>query len=250
MGYAEYLPSPTLRSWVRCFWSILDEPSDEIQEVWPDGCVELVFNLGNVLLVDVDGSSRPFPKVAVLGLQTDILKVKSEGVVRLLGARLLPFGIKDWQPSELESLAAEIDPLLRAENFEKAVKHLEVWLERQPEVDSRIGSALKKIYTGNGNVSVAELARIEGISSRQLQRLFLSSLGVSPKMLARVVRFSRSWSLMLGKPDLSLAGLALELGYTDQAHFNNEFSSFGKQSPSTFRKNRAQKQRMSHSSKT
>ncbi len=241
MGYTEYLPSPALRSWVKCFWSIRDEPSEEVQEVWPDGCVELVFNFGNVFLVDAEGSSHPFPRVTVLGLQTNILKVRSEGIVRLLGARLLPFGIKDWQREELESLATAIEPFLRAEKFGEAVKHLEEWLQGQPEVDNRITSALKLLYADAGNVSISELAKMEGISSRQLERQFTSRLGVSPKLLSRVVRFARSWSLMLGKPELSLAELALELGYSDQAHFSNEFHSFGKQSPKAFRKNRQEK---------
>ncbi len=236
MGYTEYPPSPAIERWVKCFWSILDEPTDEIQEVWPDGCLELVFNLGNIFLVDDDGLSHPLPKAVVVGLQTQILKVRCNGPVRLLGARLLPFEMRDWQAEELEALATDIEPLLRAEEFGAAVKLLEEWLKRQPELDSGISRALKELYTGAGGISISELAEIEGVSARQLQRQFSAQLGVSPKMLARVVRFARSWSLMLRKPDLSLADLALELGYSDQAHFSNEFSSFGKQSPRAFRK--------------
>ena len=78
MGYTEYPPPAALKDWVKCLWSIRDEPSESVQEVWPDGCVELVFNAGDTFLVGADGSSRPFPRVAVVGLQTQILRVRSE----------------------------------------------------------------------------------------------------------------------------------------------------------------------------
>jgi hypothetical protein len=32
MAYAEHAPDPRLRSWVKCFWTIQDEASDEVQE--------------------------------------------------------------------------------------------------------------------------------------------------------------------------------------------------------------------------
>jgi len=83
MGYTEYPAPGDLKDWVKCFWSISDEPSDAVQEVWPDGCVELVFSLGNIFQVQADGSEHPFPKAVVIGLQTGIMRVRSEGVVRL-----------------------------------------------------------------------------------------------------------------------------------------------------------------------
>jgi hypothetical protein len=45
--------------------------AEAAQEVWPDGCVELLFILGNTFLANADGSSHPFPKVTVLIADTD-----------------------------------------------------------------------------------------------------------------------------------------------------------------------------------
>jgi len=102
-------------------------------------------------------------------------------------------------------------------------------------MDGQLVSVLRSLYEQGGNISVSQLASAEGLSSRQLERMFAAKLGVSPKTLARLIRFAQSWSIMLSKPDLSLTDLALELGYTDQAHFSNEFKSFGRQSPRAFR---------------
>jgi AraC-like DNA-binding protein len=234
MAYAEYPPAPALQDWVKCFWSIQEDPSETVQEVWPDGCIELLFNLGNNFLVNADGRSQAFPKVVVIGLQTKTMRVRSEGEVRLLGARMLPFGVRSWKSEELHSLGMDVERQLRLGQFQVAVHVLEAWLLRQPKMEDNLTLALRTLYANNGNMTVADMAISQGVSSRQMQRIFAKRLGISPKTLAKVVRFAGSWSRLLDKPDLSLAELALELGYSDQAHFSNEFRSFGKQSPRTF----------------
>ncbi len=236
MGYAEYQPHADLRHRVKCFWSIDDPASSEVQEVWPDGCLELLFTPGNNFLVAAGGQAEPFPTVCVLGLQTRILRVRTEGAVRLLGARMLPGALGDWDHGALLALGARIQPLLRAARFCEAVAVLEPWLLRRPPVDSTLAAAIRSLYSAAGNVTVADLARSQGLSSRQLQRSFAARLGLSPKTLSKLVRFAESWSRLLQKPDLPLAELALDLGYSDQAHFSNEFASFGNQSPGRFRR--------------
>jgi len=196
--------------------------------------VELVFSPGNTFLVNTDGSSHRFPKAVVVGLQTKIIRVRTEGEVRLMGARMMPFGVRDWQADKLQALAVDIEPLLNQDQFQAAVNLLREWLLRQPLVEDRLVFSLRKLYAEAGNISIADLAASGRVTSRQLQRDFGARLGASPKTLARLVRFAESWSRMLKKPDVSLAELALELGYADQAHFSNEFSSIGKQSPRSF----------------
>jgi transcriptional regulator GlxA family with amidase domain len=164
------------------------------------------------------------------------MKVRAEGEVRLLGARILPFGVKDWQPEELEIVADRIEPLLQDLRFAEAVKLLDAWLLEQPPVEDALSAALKTLYAASGNVSISELADAQRISSRQLQRMFAAQLGIAPKTLAKLVRFALGWSTMLRQPDLTLAELALELGYSDQAHLTNDFRSLGRESPRVFRK--------------
>jgi AraC-like DNA-binding protein len=234
MGYAEYPPKAPLQDWVKCFWTIDDEPSDAVQEVWPDACVELLFSLGNCYFVNDDGSSKPIPRAAVIGLQTKTFRVRTQGALRLLGARLLPIGLGSWSRGDLESLASQIEPLLRADRFRLAIEVLETWLVHQPRVEDTTVTALRELYARAGNISIAQLAARQGQSQRQLERAFAKRLAISPKSLARIVRFAASWGRLLDKPNLSLADLAAELGYADQAHFSNEFRSFGGRSPGSF----------------
>lgn len=236
MGYTEYPPSAALRDWVKCFWSIMDPPSEQIQEVWPDGCLELIFTPGNTFRVDGDGSSERFPRAVVVGLQAEIMRVRTEGDVRLLGVRLFPFRVRDWQPSDLELLANRIEPLLTPAGLEEAVRIVDAWLSDQPPLEDTLMRTLRTLYESCGTLSVAELAAAQGVSSRHLQRSFAARFGLAPKALAKIVRFAHGWSMMLRRPELTLAELALELGYSDQAHLSNDFRSLGRQSPRAFRK--------------
>lgn len=60
------------------------------------------------------------------------------------------------------------------------------------------------------------------LSPRQLRRRCLSALGYGPKTLQRLLRFQRYLALSHFHPEISLASLAVEAGYADQAHLTHE----------------------------
>nr|WP_255639475.1 helix-turn-helix domain-containing protein [Deinococcus betulae] len=72
------------------------------------------------------------------------------------------------------------------------------------------------------------------LSSRQLERAFQTELGVSPKMLARAIRFDAVVEgLRLGSAG-QLTTLAYDLGFTDQSHLTREFKTMSLMTPSAF----------------
>jgi AraC-like DNA-binding protein len=73
-----------------------------------------------------------------------------------------------------------------------------------------------------GQVSVADIADDVGWSRKHLVDRFKRQVGLSPKVMARVLRFHRASDLMLhGVPNW--VDIALTCGYYDQAHMNREF---------------------------
>jgi len=64
--------------------------------------------------------------------------------------------------------------------------------------------------------SVAETARVVGLSDRQLLRRSLAAYGYGPKTLARILRFTRA--LDLARAGTDFASVAAATGYSDQAH--------------------------------
>src|SRR5690606_17252748 len=80
--------------------------------------------------------------------------------------------------------------------------------------------------------SVEVLARSAGLSRRALQRLFRDFLGASPKWVIRRNRLQEVAPRIERGQAPTLAALAAELGYTDQAHLARDFKSAVGKSPS------------------
>jgi AraC-like DNA-binding protein len=80
---------------------------------------------------------------------------------------------------------------------------------------------------------VEQLSQWIGISSRQMQRRFSAAVGYGPKMFQSVLRFQRLLNFAggTGTPQ-SLAELAANAGYADQAHMTREVQRFANCPPS------------------
>lgn len=68
---------------------------------------------------------------------------------------------------------------------------------------------------------IAALARLLGVSERQLERRFLRSVGITPKRFAVLRRFEHAVTLL--EKSASLANVAVDAGYYDQSHFIRDF---------------------------
>jgi AraC-like DNA-binding protein len=75
----------------------------------------------------------------------------------------------------------------------------------------------------NGNITIKALSATVGLSRRQLERLFLRHTGLSPKTFCATLRLKRVRDILQIDPAISLAYLAHDCGYTDQAHLANDF---------------------------
>jgi len=81
---------------------------------------------------------------------------------------------------------------------------------------------------------VPYLLRTLHLSERTLRRRFEESFGYGPKTLDRILRFHRYRRLRQTSSDASTAMLAVEAGYSDQAHLIRESRRLSGATPSTF----------------
>jgi AraC-like DNA-binding protein len=252
--YQEFIPHSVLQDYVKRFWILEKEYTDEdrIEEVTPDACVELILNFGSPY-VQIDGTKRrELSKICLVGLQSKPMRFQADGVVRIVAARFfawgaLPFLKHDVQPDSaikvefdagLNSLVSKIEPIVRANEYQKAVEELEDFLIGQrlnalfePQ---QIRAAAKLLYQTKGQHRIAELADYCNLTIRQLQRQFEAATGVSPKSLARSIRFESIRHRLMFEPETNLTDLAYEFGYSDQAHFIHDFKAFTDKTPSEF----------------
>ena len=198
-----------------------DDDDADSTLILPDGCMDLIWRNGKLVVAGVDRQAWRSPISAgeeIVGIR---LRPGVAGAVfgmpasELLDARV-----------HLEDLVGEEAPRL-AERLDGARSHDERHLlletlvasaiaDRAP--DSLVLAATRRL--GFPGSRVNELAEALGISERQLRRRFHDSVGYGPKTLDRILRFRRlvDQARAVSDGEVDLARLAAELGYADQAH--------------------------------
>jgi len=96
--------------------------------------------------------------------------------------------------------------------------------------------AILELVRSNGNMSIETIASMACISVRQFERISKERIGFSPKLFARLVRFSKAYRLRENNPLTSWTSIAYECGYFDQMHFIRDFKQFAGVTPGIIEK--------------
>jgi len=102
-----------------------------------------------------------------------------------------------------------------------------------PRQSSTVVEALRVIETSAGTTRISGLARALDISREHLARRFSAEVGIGPKAYSRIVRFENAMQRLQDGPD-SVAAIAHETGYADQAHLTREFGRMAGTTPVRF----------------
>ena len=78
----------------------------------------------------------------------------------------------------------------------------------------------------NGNISMKELESGLHISNRQIERLFNEYIGVSPKMLASLIRYQLLWKDIVCHQEYVQMEFVYKYGYSDQSHMHHDFKKY------------------------
>jgi AraC-like DNA-binding protein len=259
LKYHERKPHAILEDTVRCFWTHEGTYSaDAVQDITPDGCVELIFNFGTPYRLLTTTPPTVLPNAILVGFQKKTMPIQVDGTVKVVAARLFAWGPLALLSEEigcetLTSLASSWNALVESLKTEvlqgryaEAAAALEGFLiqrELAKTYDPKlVVAATKFLYHTKGQCRVEELAEACKTSVRQLQRGFQRDVGTSPKFLARTVRFEEAQRRLMLEPETELTGLAYECGYFDQAHFIKEFRAFTGKTPSEYAREMSQLQ--------
>lgn len=74
------------------------------------------------------------------------------------------------------------------------------------------------------------------LSQRQLERQFRKRMGMTPKEFLRILRVKKTITFLKHNPDAGLVDLAINNGFTDQAHMTREFKQIAKITPKQYSK--------------
>ena len=108
---------------------------------------------------------------------------------------------------------------------------------RRASVPAGVLWAWDRLVGSQGNVPIAAVVREVGWSRRHFIAQFKHELGVSPKVLARMMRFGQVVRWLRAGRTTDLAGLALDAGYYDQSHLNRDVREFAGETPGALARN-------------
>ncbi len=255
MEYQEHQPAAPLSRYVKCYWTLRDEPlrgEGTADRILPDGCTEWIVQLGDPMVESRGGGGfRTQPAQLIVGQTTQPFVIRPTGNVSTFGVRLWPgaahllIGLPE---RGLTDVAADAAPLLDgpgrlvhaalrgARSGEARCALMDEFLRRRlsgvrAECDPILHTC-RSIVGQGGRTSVESLANDVGLSRRQFERRFLAAVGIPPKLLARIVRFRSVFARLAGgNAAVRWADIAASAGYYDQSHLVRDFRQFAGLSP-------------------
>ena len=235
--YVEIAAPEDLQTWLDCLW-VRETSAKEPHIVLPDGCIDILFEREGALA----GTS------SVVGMMTCPVKVRRDSKMNILAGRFRPGGAAAFfhdSLSDLTDTAAPLHDLWRhsqavservtscectSEAIELLVTELRARLA--PPSSSRLQmceAAIAYIRT-EPRLRIEEVCAKVGVSRQALSAAFRDYVGLSPKLLARVLRIQHVLRVATQK-SVSWADLAQDVGCYDQSHLINEFQALTGKTP-------------------
>jgi AraC-like DNA-binding protein len=163
-----------------------------------------------------------------------------------LGTRALfgmPAAALAWTTVPLDMLLGPV-----ANQLEDRLRAATGWSARFGVLDDVLTRALREFRTpapevahawtclveGHGAIGVGDLATEVGWSRRHLTQRFRDEVGLTPKVMARVLRFDRARHMLQRTDAPSIAEVAATCGYFDQAHLTREWNELAGCSPTVW----------------
>jgi AraC-like DNA-binding protein len=137
-----------------------------------------------------------------------------------------------WSAGELDALRARLS--VARSHVDRLDVFETLLAARMPRVHGLHPAVAQGLRDIRASRPVHDVVRRSGYSHRGFVVLFSGAVGLTPKRYARVLRFQRALGRAARGED-GWAGIAADLGYSDQAHFNREFREFTGVTPSRYR---------------
>jgi AraC-like DNA-binding protein len=223
-------PPPQLADSIKAIWCARGTQAefDAPEPIVPDGCVEIVFNLGDRFVNARTGELQPRDLLA--GQMTGPVVALPTGDVDLIGVRFktgragAALRIPMWQLQDQLIAASDaisdvdrlVDDVRNARDGERIELLCRELAARLHGVDAdalrRVDRALGIIEASRGSMPIETVARRVGMTRRHLERQFREYVGLRAKHVARIARIHSALELLHQQPAMSGAEIAAVCG--------------------------------------
>ncbi len=230
------IPSVSTDRLVEGWWAATSTGSGDVV---PDGAVDLIWTPG--LTPFVAGPDRqPRPTGLAVGRRVVGVRLRPGVAASVLGdavdratGRAVSLD-QVWSRSDIERLAHALGhadgDLERAQALARAVG-------RRVPADWRPDAIVTHAVEHIRSAAPDHLAALDtgGLGDRQFRRRFSAAMGYGPTFYGRLIRLERFAGLVGRHPDRSLAQLAAQTGFSDQAHLARDVRQLLGTTPSRLR---------------
>jgi AraC-like DNA-binding protein len=246
-------PSAELTGIVREYWEVKGRLSPFREAVLPNGCVELMVNLGPAHRVFEGSGTGLWERSWFSGLQERSIFIESLDGTHLVSARMHPLGATQLfgfavpgianSIIDLEKLigpgAADLRAkLLAADGPGARFIILEMLLRDREKhrlsLPPFVREAAMRLEQTHGLLRVGALHEELDVSRKHLAVSFNRYVGVSAKAYARIQRFVWTVDRLRSTIDVEWSRIAAEAGYSDQSHLVRDFRRVGAASPTEY----------------
>ena len=208
-------------------WIVDDETHEPIQscrESWISGPHRKYFSIKTVENTELMavrfrlGGLHPLIKVAASEVTDRVVK----------SADLLGESVTNLRSELIETAEPEAKVHLLA-------RWLQDHIDSSLSVPSGIQQALDSISESPSLNELSQSVARSGFSQKHAIELFKKHVGLRPKDLQRIIRFSQALASVQSGEDVPWTQLSIDCGYNDQSHFIRDFKKFSGFTPSGFR---------------
>lgn len=221
---------------------------DDLKLIVPNACLKLIIPIKNGIVGTLNGNTHTSKqyKMTLAGVsdmpaEVDIdedapagnitVEFTPMGAYRFFNLKLAEVknAIHNYSDIAGKTVLELEDRLAHTATLHGKVRLVQQYLLQQLHAssdDNVFDYAVQKILNTNGRVTIKELERVTGYSSRWLNMKFTEKLGVSPKNLSSIIRFQQYYKALATNGEMFFLEREFYNYYYDQSHFIKDFKRF------------------------
>lgn len=255
-----YIPHPLLQDFVQCIMVVhaeMDQQAGPVITPYPPTPQNsLFFYINDQIKVQLDSNGKfiPQPRSVVVGPQLtrvtlDINRSHKAvrigfhpgGLHRLMGCSMAEmidgsYDATDVFGHEMHDVNQNLQEAGSFDEIKNVVEQFLLLKANDIKPVLPFDLAMLQLVKQKGNIPIEQVASIACLSLRQFERVSKERIGISPKLFARLTRFSMAYRLRENSSHLSWTQIAHECGYFDQMHFIRDFKQFAGVTPGIIEK--------------
>ena len=241
MIYSQFQPHSSLSNYIDAYWTAKgNSKRPVIEKILPDGCIDIIFNLGDECSTDNGNLVMKSEGIYLVGTMTRFKETLVNADTNLLGIRFKPGAASAFISfSPLYQITNRTVELEKSFSFDakkiiqNPLHYLDCYFNNELKAPNfYLLEVIETIRQSKGQIKVGALMQKHFTTSRQLERAFRQHVGVTPKDYINLVRYQNAMIAVRQRmPNQSLLSIAVDFGYYDHSHLTNEFKRYGGAAP-------------------